>query len=177
MASTIFELDGIACLDPELLAEECERIDARSDWVGKPNSFRSPRGSDYGRGWVLLYAEDLQRLTVDSEVGAQHNLRIAISGDGQGTNPQQVVISGLTILWAEAVVSGGTITAGTPYLVHLVDKRWYGQFSTVNQQYNVRTPEATLGTVATADTNYFPYTLKGGIGGTAWTWQELFENL
>lgn len=171
MPQVSITLDGLPCVDPRLLAEDLqdgleydENTTCPDQFAGRANSFRSPRGPLYGRGWVLLSYQDLQNLDLDA---TDHTLTFALDNS-------TVSFENLTVIKTEAILSRDEAGAESVYLLELVDCRYYGKFTTVDRQYNVRFQEATIGNSYTPAQ---PYYLTTTNSGTAWTWQQMFEDL
>lgn len=149
--ATKFALDGLPCLDPQKLVSDCASAGWRTDWYGKPNSFRLPRGKHPGVGWLLLTREQLDGL----DLAGFHTLTIT-AGDTT-IDLKRLLISSQT----KALDARDTSGAGAAYLVELTDVRAYGDNSTHLYQYNVTAPEERFDFHDTTD----------------WTWTSVLQHV
>ncbi len=160
-----FSFAGYPCLDPRPLYEQClqQELPIQSaPWLGQVNSFRCPLGCEPGRGWLLLDRGSIDKLKPGEGSDAFAELIIA-SDDGLPLKLPKILLTG----FMEAVTFGDPGDVMTAYAVQIADKRWlYWQRGIpLTKAYNLRGDN---------DGAYVPATLNAG---TAWTWQQLLDDL
>lgn len=138
------------------LLSECRRLGISTDsFFSKANSLSRPRGTKYGRGYLLLLYEDLKTLDLNS---TDHDLTFTF-------NNNTYKFECLTILESYSPIPSGVITDTSIYVVEVADRRYWGEFSSVNASYNILQPD---------DSTVYSDTQNSG---SDWTWQTMFNNL
>src|SRR5581483_3126753 len=56
---------GKPCILPNTIMDACRQQGLPTDWFGKPNSYRCPRGTQYGEAWLLMRKGDIDALKLD----------------------------------------------------------------------------------------------------------------
>ena len=119
-------------LDPISLATSCESsgIDI-SWWVGRANSFYSPRGSEIGRGFILLDGETTRKL-------AKTKGKIELQFGKMSATLEVLFSQAFSIFYVPTDVKDELEPSeDVPYLVEFVDLRWLAHMSVVTRSYNV----------------------------------------
>lgn len=131
--SATITFGGFPVYLPEVLAAACRAAGEPTDWVGKANTWRNPRGQQAGRGWILMLGVHLDQLALDVST---HTLLFDETGD----RTTRITCANLTIVRADAILPGPTPTPETMYLVEVTDCRGYGQQTTsiTSRGYNLR---------------------------------------
>lgn len=128
---TTSKLNGLECWNADALVEECaaEGIDT-SEWIGKPNSYRTTNGATPASGYVLLTREQVDTFSAS---GSTPFLTLEFI-------EEQFIVTLPSVVFVRAL----NLTSGAPsddpkaaYLVELSDKRWLARYSNVSAAYNV----------------------------------------
>lgn len=153
-------LGTLACVDPGPLYDDNQAISAQTEFWGRANSYTSEIGQEAGTAWVLLTREAYDELDTDSTQ--------TLIWHDDGTEYE---FPGLVV--ESAYCQGIDGDGKAPYLVKLRDIRfllansgaYHGRFN-----MSAAMPEGTYSSVRR-------YDVDTTNGGTAWTWQEMFDEV
>tara|TARA_R110000803_G_scaffold210718_1_gene283374 strand:- start:8490 stop:11123 length:2634 start_codon:yes stop_codon:yes gene_type:complete len=167
--------NGENCFDPVQAVDQLRKAGIEPDWIGKANSYRTTRGAEHGRGWLLLSGAQLDTFDLDA---TDHTLKFIVGDD-------TVEIKNLFIERCDAIIPSLSGSPKTLYLVKIVDPRYFGKFSVAMDptgtklgQYNMRTVMYDEFPVDTAKPDgYSLETTKSGSPNTLWTRLEIIEDI
>lgn len=147
---------GKAVLDPKNLVRICgERGLPTQQFVGKANRMGCPAGRGPGRGAILLNSSDFDALDLTQSFEL-------IFDDGTRPPAKFQKIQPIRIT---CILPGADSDPNGRFLVELADRRYHLFRIPIDAAYNVR---------SSADGSYVDDTLNSG---TAWTWDELAEDI
>lgn len=159
-----FLLDGFQCLDPKPVYEYATRHGLRIDhWIGQANAFTNALGGRPGGGKLLMPLSTIQYLDV-GDGDAAHELQIL---RGPGQSPLKIATVYI-VGHCEVCVPGAEDDVDTGYVVEVADKRWH--------EYHRGQPKTDAYNFRDDTGSYINDTTEDG-AGTAWTWQEIFDDL
>jgi hypothetical protein len=147
---------GRPCIDPTILYKDCvDRGLPVRMWHGKANLFRCPNGRGPGRGQILLTQEDIEAI----DRSKSHTLTFL---DDRG---HETLLKSITLTRAACIAPGAADLLGNVYLCDLEDRRRDLARIPIDRAFNVRKSDGS---------GYLTSTLNSG---TAWTWQQVVQNL
>ncbi len=151
IVTRIWKINGKKPLSIPPIAETAQQAGWPMDWYGLANSVSCPRGKMWGEAHFLVSTATLDGLSLDSPVSitAEHE-------DGETEWQAYYCIR------TEAITQDPDTPA---HWITLADRRWFfSKASACNKRYNLRN----------SPTGYITSTTNGG---TAYTWEEILEDL
>lgn len=158
----MFFLDSQPCIDPATTLAECLRLKLPADFSRRANSFGMRLGGEPVVAHLLVRRRTLDALNL-TNLDAYHTLTIQDEESGKLLRFPKLIFCDQI----EAVTPGANGDPDTIYWLKLADKRWlhWDRGDRITEGYNLR---------GDTDTGYIASTTNGG---TAWTWQQLLNEL